>query len=307
MEYPYNDIKQFSITDANGNELKAVIKDDSIIVYWPPLQDIPEIVTPKITVSDLASLSPASEQQVSFTSETVYTVIAQDESVKTYTLIPIINQPEPWVEINQRDAAIYRLNSQSLRIGGEYIIPNSEETNVFLIDSVSKKEFKIDLENATIFTYNAIIVSIPAYQEIDPGRYYVKVTTGTYTKTTEPYSLLPPIGGTDLIQSLQLDQQGQQIKQGDELSFTYSLTGPAAKYYIGNFTYAVITDMFGVTIATANISEQTETSLKLQLPDDIPTGLLGTIYLYNSANINGSTPVILSQWYADYITGIIAK
>lgn len=92
---PYNDIESFSIQDGSGNTLSASIVDDQIILYWPPLIEQPESITPTIKVSELATVTPASGTSVQLQSDKpiTYTVRAQDGSSKNYTLTFKYNQP----------------------------------------------------------------------------------------------------------------------------------------------------------------------------------------------------------------------
>ena len=106
---PYNDIESFSIQDADGKILSASIVNDQIILYWPPLVEQPENITPTIKVSELATITPASGTPIKLQSEKpiTYTVRAQDGSSKNYTLTFQYNQPIVQATFNSLSSGQY--------------------------------------------------------------------------------------------------------------------------------------------------------------------------------------------------------
>lgn len=220
LKTPFNQIEAFSVTDSLGNQLKASLTGDSIIVYWPPYQTAPVKVTPQIVVSSGASISPASGTQVTFASGTVYTVTAQDGSKKTYKLIPLINQPAPVFDV---------ANNTSLQIGdylglrGQYFIPDTTKTRLYLIN-VSNKDIPVSLKEISSFNTFGFVVRLPQDNSIDTGYYKVKLVNGTNTSIKGPYHF-----GLPAFPAIQTADEGKNVKSGQAITFTFS--GPFAKYF----------------------------------------------------------------------------
>jgi len=91
-EVPKSDEKAILSFTIDGNE--GIIAEDLkvISVTMPGDTDL-QILKPEITISELATISPDSEEQVDFTNPVTYVVTAEDESTETYvvtvTLAPI--------------------------------------------------------------------------------------------------------------------------------------------------------------------------------------------------------------------------
>ena len=69
--------------DYQGTTYEATVHNDSIIAHVPSAVDLTNLA-PEITISEKASVSPASGMQQDFTDEVLYTVSAEDKSTKTY-------------------------------------------------------------------------------------------------------------------------------------------------------------------------------------------------------------------------------
>src|SRR5690606_25366003 len=177
-DLPYAEIETFTIEDANGDPLQAVIKEDEIIIYWTPLEDEPETIRPVITLSERASISPASGEAVPYNAATAYIVTAQDGSRKTYTLRPEGGQPIPYLKTGLA-TEIYINNSFS--IAGDYFLPDTDRTKVYLLAD----EQEYELREFNSLTNAVINLSIPITTELDTGYYEVKVVTGRYTLTAK--------------------------------------------------------------------------------------------------------------------------
>ncbi len=78
-------ITAFKITD-NNMIVTATTQNDSIFHAFTTATDLSRI-TPIIEISDKATISPASGVATDFTSPVVYTVTAEDNSVKRYTVV----------------------------------------------------------------------------------------------------------------------------------------------------------------------------------------------------------------------------
>ncbi|PRD55813.1 hypothetical protein [Sphingobacterium gobiense] len=173
-DLPYAEIETFTIEDAHGDPLQAVIKGDEIIIYWTPLEDEPETIRPVITLSEGASISPASGEVVPYSASTKYTVTAQDGSRKTYTFRPEGGQPIPYLNsINNTEININGV----VALLGDYFLPDADKTKVYLMAG----EQEYELTEFRRFTNSSIHSVIPITTELDTGYYDVKLVTGRYT------------------------------------------------------------------------------------------------------------------------------
>jgi hypothetical protein len=122
---PYNDIEQFTIKDAAGNDIKASIDGTDIIVYFPPFQTVPDSISPAITVSGGATVQPASGTKVPYKNGTIFEVKAADGSTKTFRLKVLVNQPAPSIEVGDTQL------DYGLTIAGEYLLPDTIKPGCF--------------------------------------------------------------------------------------------------------------------------------------------------------------------------------
>jgi len=173
-DLPYAEIETFTIEDAHGELLQAVIKDEEIIIYWTPLEEEPETIRPAISVSQGATVSPASGEAVPYSAATTYTVTAQDGSKKTYTLRPEGGQPIPY--LNALPSTEIYINA-AFSISGDYFLPDADRTKVYLV--ADNQEY--ELMEVNQLTNSRIRPFIPITTELDTGYYEVKVVTGRYT------------------------------------------------------------------------------------------------------------------------------
>lgn len=264
LKTPFSQIETFSVTDSLGSQLKASIIGDSIIVYWPPFQTTPSKVTPQITVSSGATVSPASGAQVTFASGTTYTVTAQDGSQKTYKLIPLINQPAPVFDVQETDVLQI---GYYLKLRGQYFITDTNQTKLYLTNSANK-DFKLDLKNAT-FNPFYLNVQLPQNTTIDTGYYKVKLVSGKNTIVKGPYHF-----GIPAIPVLTSPDFGKNVKRGQVLTFT--IPGPFAKYFNNTFASAQAVLYVGDNFdsATVDITNSNNGTLTMTIPADAPVGII---------------------------------
>lgn len=260
-QYPYKGISQFTIQDANGTALKAVIDNNDIIVYWPPFMNIPDSVTPVIKLSEKARISPASGQKVAFREGITFTVTAEDGSTQSYKLKPVINQPKPY----------YTLSAQAV-VGdiilfseADYIIPDEKKTKLFLISKEGK-------EVPLVITYlkqNGLQAKVPAF---DAGTYKLKFISGIYTMEDQVELIygLPYIPWYEPVAI----KRGSTIKL--EIWNTYTtgatkITGVRLKGEKGAF--------YPVSIK----SYQADNVVEIQIPDNLAAGVYNAIELTSKA------------------------
>ncbi len=180
-DFPYHDIEHFEVSIDGKSNIDGVLKGDSIIMYWPPFMDMPDSITPRIRVSERASIVPASGQKVAFSDATRYTVTAQDGQAKTYHLKRVNNQP-----LLDFELARTMVRGALFLLRGNYFVADTAKTRVYLIDK-DKKEIRIDpVTTLTIANFNA---RVPAANVIDTGSYFIKMISGSRMKINGPYKI----------------------------------------------------------------------------------------------------------------------
>ncbi|QBQ40765.1 hypothetical protein E2P86_06205 [Sphingobacterium psychroaquaticum] len=281
-DLPYNDIETFTIEDANGKPLQGVIKGEDIIIYWTPLMEDPESITPTIQVSENASISPASGTAVAYSEETKYTVTAQDGSKKTYTLRPQTGQPVPYITSN---ATAFNFNTV-LAIGGDFFIPNTDKTKVYLVQN-NKETALTDIRS---LTNSSIQVFVPLTLDIDTGKYHVKVVTGKRVVTNGPYTLLKP-RFSDMIEYATV---AKTVTPGGVL--TLDLKSEKGAGYYKNDQYEVRVEYPGQPLKIwPEIIQIEGTKLQVKVPSNAEKGMV-YISIYDTKttmSVYGAIPITI--------------
>jgi hypothetical protein len=278
VDFPYNDIESFEIKDAKGNALTASIVNNEIILYWPPYQDEPTTLTPTITVSERANISPTSGTAITIDSgkPVEYKVTAQDGSAKSYKLKLIVNQPIISASPNVAES-IYPIGQEgsTLTLRTQHIIPEESKTSVFLIDS-SNKETRLSIIR---LMQNGITVQMPA--TLERGHYQIKVISGQRSVTTNKFEVVAP----PLYLVMDSAIPAQQAKRGDKITMSYHAEW-FLKYYQETFGHFVIEDA-NQQKHPIQSGKFNPTSQKIELT--IPTAVsIGSIrYLYALDKQNG--------------------
>ncbi|GAA4310338.1 hypothetical protein GCM10023149_04970 [Mucilaginibacter gynuensis] len=282
VKTPYNTIENFTIKDAKGDPLKAVIVNNRVIVYWPPLQTVPDSITPEISVSANASISPASGKKIPFNSSVTFTVTAQDGSTQQFTLSPAINQPP--LDLN---FSLEQYLGGALNITGEYIIPDTNVTELYVINKKDNKATRLWGSSFNTFT-NASLSIYPTPLTLDTGSYDIKLINGTQTITKGPFQVGIPILRSNELVFL---DRGKSLKAGDELSINI-LDGPTSKYYTNQIGYAILDivaeDFSDSQYLVLPVSSQTATNVKFKIPEDVIVGFTRTITLISKDETHGS-------------------
>jgi hypothetical protein len=277
-DYPYNTITSFRVQDNSGAVLSASIDSNSIIVYWPPLQTVPDSITPVVSISDRAVLTPASGMKIPFKEGFTYTVKAQDGSTQTFILKPVINQPPVQV------LDVYPLTGPygtdlSFRITGQYFIPDTTRTAVYLVAAGNGRQTKAVIQLPVSSSQINFTVNLP-----DTGKYAVRLVTGlqtvaagTLNMTMPPPQLTFPSGAT--------------VQRGG----TLTITGK----YLTAVTAVVAYDAdFGGPYPLTIVSK-TDTSITVQIPADLNPGE----YIDLSVEQGGS----FYDFYVDPGSGVIVQ
>lgn len=230
---PLNGIMRFTVLGSEGDSTRSLINGDSITIYWNPDVALPTNITPHIILEEGATISPASGQQVPFNKTTVYTVTAQNGTVKTYWLNPSKKIPYPVVALVTQAAWI---TSTQLNISGEYFLANADTANISVYMQRVSDGFEFPLEMLKPLTTNySIRVNLPKFSaQHDIGQHRLYVKTGSRIAT--PYNvnmLIPPIENTT--RESDFLQKGKDIHPGDTLTVTYTATdnfsNKIANYY----------------------------------------------------------------------------
>lgn len=168
--------------------LEAAIKDDSLIVYWPTYKTIPSTISPDIIISEGASVNPSPGESVPFETGTKYTVTAEDQSEKEYTLKVVLYQPLPWYSrtfINpestpRNDLVVYQLRPERetnfLFIRGDLFIPDTTQTRMFVTNLDTEKETQLNITDISI---NLISLLVPP--DLEPGYHSTTLTSGIHS------------------------------------------------------------------------------------------------------------------------------
>ena len=271
---PYAEIESFSITDGNGNKLYAAIKDDEIIVYWnPPTGDFPSSVTPEIVVSEGATISPASGTPIPFNESTIYTVKAQNGTVKSYKLVPGVNQAIIIVSSVSSNLII----GQQIQVRGEFFIADTSKTKLFLV-SGNNIQIPVPMPYLTKTFANGYIP-----MGIDTGYYKIKLASGerSYVSPTT-YRVGPPLftgiikesSFTEIRVNPDVGLKVGTVKRGGSLVF--QLSEGIEKYYssitnvIMETVYVNLTTF--ETIQVSATATQSGNLISVKIPDDIPIG-----------------------------------
>lgn len=283
-DYPYADLQQFIIKDAKGNDLKAAIRGQEIILYWPPFQEVPDSISPITVVSERAAISPVSGKKVPFNNATSYTVTAQNGITKQYKLKLALNQLKP--ELSMVSSALV---GTSFALSGDFFIPDTARTKVFLIDSEGKD---IQLRNIISINQLNIWFYLP---ELEAGSYKVKMTSGIHTVMVKTelaitYSASPSLDNSFVKYPTALKKAGE---------YQYRITGtPVSK--ITGIRMKLLSDnsFHEVEIKSRNA----DNTVLLKIPVTMPVGTYSALEISSTIiaapsvrNLSASARIVVSE------------
>lgn len=183
--YPYKELLAFSFT-TNGTDIEAAIADGQILLYWPHTLALPTTITPALSVSEKAIVTPASGAAISLQDDVTYTVKAEDGTTATYKLKIIVNQPPLTLDNDNISSGTL---GQTADIRGTNILLDASRTSVSLI-ATNGAEMQMEIDTivdafGTGFGSN-ILIQLPeeGTTPLDTGWYKIKVTSGVRTATT---------------------------------------------------------------------------------------------------------------------------
>lgn len=253
-KYNNTDILLFEYTDANGETLQAPVYGDTIYVYWPPMQDVPQTINPVITIHQSAAVSPASGEAITLTNNNVYTITAESGTIKKYNVRLIVNQPYPFISqvqnINAANGNRFWVNNKNLIFVGDNFLFDEMETKVWAKD--------VNGTNHPI----TIVANTGARLTVAPpekGKYKILIELGIRqveyfydVEVIEPFAT-PAFNFTT----------GGSVKRGETITLSGILLNKMTKLTLG--------DYFGTNIPLDIISA-TENSITLKVPVDAATG-----------------------------------
>ncbi|MEH6308613.1 hypothetical protein RYH73_23375 [Olivibacter sp. CPCC 100613] len=302
-DYPYHTIEKFTVTDEVGNNLEAALVGDSIWIYWPPFQAVPDSISPVISISKNATISPASGAKVAFNTGTMYTVTSESGLSKTYYLKAAVNEPIVAITSNPRNISLGGV----LSFRGQYF---STDTNRIAINLIDKDNHVIPLklkpENlSSVF----VEVPLPIDGSVLPDEAYsIQFISGTQTFLYGPFQSRARGSGLSSI-GYKLDQEGTSIKRGATISFSYEASYLDKHYfnYKGDLQLYVLDEETNSQIPfNATLLSVTDTKLTYQIGEDAPLGKITTCIGYGQLVSNGASAVRFSVSYlTPYTTRII--
>lgn len=222
LKRPYNAIQRFVVAGyADLDSVAAVLSDDNILIYWNSDAEIPTKIKPLVAVSAGATIAPASGEEVDFSENTVYTVTAEDGTVKQYKLKPVLNKAIP-VLLTVPVRFSYA-STTSLSIVGEYFMSGGDASNIKLYMQRIRDGFEFDVPiDIQKTTATNIIASLPVLtSELDTGRHRLYVKVGDFASNYSDIWLSQP-DMTQLVTGMAVNRKGN-VFIGDEFKMSFTI------------------------------------------------------------------------------------
>jgi hypothetical protein len=182
IPYPFTQIKSFTVPVAGSDSLSVAVDNSALTLYWPGTSAIPDSIAPVITVSDKATILPASGTKVALKDGLTYTVKAQDGTTVTYTLKLVNNQAQPQIN-DESPLEIDRYTELNVNGRLNYIIPDFNRTKGYVIDAAGKEILlpTVNLSRNGVTLYAD--ATNPA-ETLAPGNYKLKLVSGDKSVTS---------------------------------------------------------------------------------------------------------------------------
>lgn len=270
---PYTDILAFSVKDANGEQLKAVIENNEIVFYWPVGQSVPQEITPDITVADKANISPATGMKVSFNESVSYTVTAEDGTVATYKLKPVVNSFIPLVRaffgVKIYNSKSFITTNSSAQLSGDLFDVTEGKTKVFFVNTTGQ-----DVP-VKINTITPILITLDP--NVAVGNYQgVKVISGNKTALfNERFEIIEDPKPVFLSTAI---SAASTVKRGGQ----FTVTGGSN---LDKVNAVELYNSVTKTFLAINLKAKAANSLTLEIPADFPLGECNRIrYAYPASD-----------------------
>lgn len=262
---PYNNIETFVVKGYAGDSINAVINEGTIIVYWAAEAAMPATIKPVIAVSAHATISPASGTEVAFSDTTVYKVTAENGSVQTYRLKPVINRAVPKISAIAPNN-LHFFSDTNVTISGEYFLSGGVD-DVHVYAQRLRDGFEFDLLiNYSKLTMTNITAYLPRYSPLlDTGAHKIWVKVGNRVSESKDIMIRIPDVLFSGLMHLAFEEAGKKVAAGDSatLKFWDDYNGDVCKWYKKRFTRLVVEDYAFDTAALT----QTDSTIRFKVPD----------------------------------------
>ena len=170
----YTYIESFLVHEfSKDTVLKASIKNDSIIVYWPGYKPTPDSIKPEIILPAYTTINPSSGNAIPFVTGTKFKVTAQSKAAVTYTLLVDFRQPKPYFTLSYNN--VLTIGSKC-NLNGDWWLTDTSATKIFLTDPESNQQYLMEL---TDLAASGAGFYVPG--TVPPGKYDIRVINGIYT------------------------------------------------------------------------------------------------------------------------------
>ena len=292
-----NHIIAFQVEELGAESvLKAAIKEDSLIVYWPYLvKQPPATISPTILVPEGASVAPASGETVPFVTGTNFTVTAEDQSERQYVLKVAFNQPKPYYDTDLKGGIVFSGENDIryievyegaedlgigfvniFHIGGDFFITDTARNRIYVTHLKTKKETRLELISTTP---SQLQFKIP--EDLERGYYSSTFITGERTIRDDSVWLKhpqPELSWPDKVTAAQGEEfeiSGLFIRDDiTEVQLFTAAPANAEKTALPPFVIVSVTE--GLLAG----------SITLRVPEDFPVG----DYAQNLTEVHISTP-----------------
>lgn len=263
---PYTEIVNFSV-DIEGEVVKAAVDNDRIILYWPLEKEIPETITPLISISKNAQINPASGEVVSTRETIVYTVTAETGAIRKYTLYIPNNKVKPYVKswdgLSSYNGRAFIVEGNQINIRGDYFSTKENESRVFFTNENNQEvEAEIVTKGELVFGFRP--KELGTYKKIrfESAGYTFTFDT-LFNYITNPYSSIPNL------------TENITVKQGED----FVLNGQN----LDKINRVILTKLSGGDEFELVVKNATAGTITITVPETLPTGEYNYMIYFQSA------------------------
>ena len=226
IKRPYNTIERFSMHGYGElDSISAVIKGDTILIYWNPEATPPQKIQPSIDIAPAASITPASGAEVAFNQNTTYTVTAEDGTVRQYILKPVFNKAIPrLLEITAPFQWTWEGNFD-LTVNGLYLFTNGGVSGIKVYAQRLRDGYEFNLPlNDNLTTSTQINLKLPRLTaDLDSGLHRIWLQVGDIPSNyLDVWMSQPWID--KIVTSVRLKEAGHPVYLGDTLTVVFNHT-----------------------------------------------------------------------------------